>query len=71
MRVERRRDAERDIAYLLKALDTVVKDEICQRYISCCDCPLCDLGVFDVPNCREIAKLKSRLKLAYKVVETL
>ena len=71
MRVERSRDAERDIAYLLKALDTV-DDTWCAKYGgNCYKCPLGKLGVFDVPTCCEIAKVKSRLELAYKVVETL
>lgn len=71
MRVERRRDSEQDIAYLLKALDTV--DETwCVKYGgNCYECPLGKLGVFDVPTCKELAKLKSRLELAYKVVEIL
>lgn len=70
MRVKRNRDAEYNIAYLLKALETM--DEVCGRYgASCHDCPLGKLGVFDTPTCDEISKLKSRLELAYKVVETL
>ena len=71
MRVERRRDAERDIAYLLKALNTV-EETWCVRYGgNCYKCPLGKLGVFDAPTCREIAKVKSRLELVYQVVETL
>ena len=71
MIVERRIDAERDIAYLLKALDNV--DDIwCVKYGGdCYKCPLGKLGVFDAPTCHELDKLKSRLELAYKVVETL
>ena len=71
MRVERRRDSERDIAYLLKALDTV--DETwCVKYGgNCYKCPLGKLGVFEEPACHEISKLKSRLELVYRVVETL
>ena len=71
MRVDRRRDSEQDIAYLLKALDTV--DETwCAKYGgNCWKCPLGKLGVFDAPICHEIAKVKSRLELAYKVVEKL
>lgn len=71
MKVERRRDSERDIAYLLKALDTV--DETwCVKYGgNCYKCPLHKLGVFDSPTCQEVSKLKSRLELVYKVVETL
>ena len=71
MRVERNRDAARDIAYLIHALDTV--DETwCVKYGgSCYKCPLGKLGVFDVQTCYEISKVKSRLVLYYKVVETL
>ena len=71
MRVERRIDAERDIAYLLKVLDTV--DETwCSKYGGdCYKCPLGKLGAFEVPTCHELSKVKSRLELAYKVVETL
>lgn len=71
MRVERNREAERDIAYLLKALDTA--DEAwCMKYGgNCHKCPLGKLGVFDTPTCQELNKLKNRLGLVYKVVETL
>lgn len=70
MRVKRSIESERDIAYVLKALDTMV--ESCGRYgASCHDCPWGKLGVFDTPTCDEISKLKSRLELVYKVVETL
>ena len=71
MRVDRRRDSEQDIAYLLKALDTV--DETwCLKYGgNCNNCPLGKLGVFNTSTCREVFKLKSRLELVYKVVETL
>lgn len=71
MRVERNRDAERDIAYFLKALDT--RDDMwCAKYGgNCYKCPLGKLGVFDTPTCQELAKLKNRLELVYKVVETL
>ena len=71
MRVERRIDAERDIAYLLKVLDTV--DETwCAKYGgNCYKCPLGKLGVFDDTTCHEVSKLKSRLELVYKVVEVL
>lgn len=34
-------------------------------------CPLGKLGVFDTPTCQELVKLKNRLELVYKVVETL
>lgn len=71
MRVERSRDAERDIAFLVKALD--IRHELwCAKYAgNCYKCPLGKLGVFDAPTCHEIAKLKSRLELVYKVVETI
>ena len=71
MRVERSRDAERGITCLLRALYTV--DETwCVKYSrNCCECPLGKLGVFDTLTCHEVYKLKSRLELAYKVVETL
>lgn len=71
MRVERRRDSERDIAYLLKALDTV--DETwCVKYGgNCYKCPLGNLGVLETQTCNELGKLKSRLELVYKVVEML
>ena len=71
MRVERSRDAERDIAYMLHALD-IAGDTWCVKYAgNCYKCPLGKLGVFDSPTCHEVSKLKSRLELAYKVVETL
>ena len=71
MRVERNRDAERNIAYLLKALD-ICDETWCVKYGgNCHKCPLGKLGVFDTPTCQELAKLKSRLELVYKVVETL
>ena len=69
MNIKRESRTQLDIAQIIMALD--IKDEICQRYSSCWDCPLWELGVFDAPTCREIAKVKSRLELAYKVVETL
>ena len=71
MRVDRRRDSEQDIAYLLKALDTV-NETWCVKYGGNCNkCPLGKLGVFDTPTCHEVSKLRSRLELVYKVVETL
>lgn len=71
MRVERSRDTERDIAYLLKALDTVYVT-CCAKYGgNCYECPLGSLGVLETPTCHEVSKLKSRLELVYKVVETL
>lgn len=70
MRVKRSREAERDIAHMLKALDSMI--EACMRYGSnCYECPLGKLGVFETPTCSEVSKVKSRLELAYKVVETL
>lgn len=71
MRVERNRGAERDIAFLLKALDTV--DEAwCSKYRgNCYKCPLGKLGVFDTPTCHELTKVRNRLELVYKVVETI
>lgn len=69
MRVKRNRDAERDIAYVLKALDSI--DEPCRRYGgNCYECPLGLLGVFETRTCQKISELKSRLELIYRVVET-
>lgn len=71
MRVERNRGTERDIAYLLKALDTVY-DACCEKYGgNCYECPLGSLGVLQTQTCYEVSRLKSRLELVYKVVETL
>ena len=71
MKVERRRDVERDIAYLLKALDAVY-ETCCEKYGgNCYECPLGCLGVFETQTCQEISKVKSRLELVYRVVETL
>ena len=71
MRVERNRDLELDIAYLLKALDTVY-ETCCEKYgENCYECPLGSLGVLETQTCRELGKVKSRLELVYKVVETL
>ena len=69
MSIKRESRTQLDIVQIIRALD--IKDEICQRYSNCCDCPLCELRVFDAPTCREIDKVKNRLELAYKVVETL
>lgn len=70
MRVKRSRDAECHVAYVLKALDTMA--DTCVHYGgNCYECPLGKLGVFDTPTCQEVSKLKSRLELTYKVVETL
>ena len=71
MRVERNREVERDIAYLLKALD-IVYETCCEKYgTNCYECPLGNLGVLETQTCHELGKLKSRLELIYKVVETL
>lgn len=71
MRVERNRNAASDIAYLLTALDTVY-ETCCQKYGgNCYECPLGCLGVLETQTCYEVSKLKSRLELVYKVVETL
>ena len=71
MKVERSRDTERDIAYLLKALDTEY-ETCCEKYgENCYKCPLGNLGVLGTQTCHEVYKLKSRLELVYKVVETL
>ena len=71
MNVERSRDAERDIAYLIKVLDTVY-ETCCEKYGgSCYECPLGSLGVLQTQTCYEISRLKKRLELVYKVVETL
>lgn len=71
MRVERSRDAERDIAYLLKALDTLY-ETCCEKYGgNCYECPLGSLGVLETQTCHELGKLKRRLELVYRVVETL
>lgn len=71
MRVERSRDVERDIAYLLKALN-IVDESWCRKYKgNCYKCPLGKLGVFNAPTCDELVKLRSRLELVFKVVETL
>ena len=71
MKVERNRDAARDIAYIVHALD--IAGEIwCVKYGgNCYKCPLSKLGVFDTNTCDEVSKLKRRLELVYKVVETL
>lgn len=70
MRVKRNRLAECDTAYVLKSLET--KDNACGRYgTNCYECPKGKLRVFDEPTYHELAKLKNRLELVYKVVETL
>lgn len=71
MNIERSIDTARDIAYLLKELDTVY-ETCCDRYGgNCYECPLGSLGVLQTQTCYEVNKLKSRLELVYKVVETL
>ena len=71
MNVKRNRDVERDIAYLLKALDTVY-ETCCEKYGGdCYECPLGSLDVLQTQTCYEVSRLKSRLELVYKVVETL
>lgn len=71
MRVERNRGIERDIAHLLTALDTVY-ETCCERYGGVCyECPLGTLDVLQTQTCYEVSRLKKRLELAYKVVETL
>lgn len=71
MRVERSRDLERDIAYLLKALDTVY-ETYCEKYgENCYECPLGSLGVLGTQTCYKVSKPKSRLELVYRVVETI
>ena len=71
MKVERNRDLASDIVYMVHALD--IAGEIwCVKYSgNCYKCPLGKLGVFDAPTCHEISKLKGRLELVYRVVETL
>ena len=68
MNVKREARTQVDIAQIMRALH--IKDEICQRHI-CHECPFGKLGVFDTPTCEELAKLRSRLELVYRVVETL
>lgn len=71
MRIDRSRDVERDIACLLNALDTVY-ETCCEKYGgNCYECPLGSLGVLQTQTCYEVSRLKSRLELIYKVVETL
>lgn len=71
MKVERSRDAEHDIAHLIKVLDNVY-ERCCEKYDgNCYECPLGRLGVLGTQTCYEVSRLKSRLELVYKVVETL
>lgn len=69
MTINRDKQTQLDMAQILKALD--LKDEICQRYTSCDECPLDRLRPFDSRTCDEISKLSKRLALAYKIVEAL
>lgn len=58
MRIERSRDTERDIAYLIHALD-IVGDIWCEKYgENCYECPLGSLGVLVTQTCYEVYKLK-------------
>lgn len=69
MTINRDKQTQLDMAQILKALD--IKDEICQRYTRCDECPLDRLRPFDSRTCDEISKLSKRLALAYKIVEAL
>lgn len=69
MTMNRDKQTQLDMAQILKALD--IKDEICQRYTRCDECPLDRLRPFDSRTCDEISKLSKRLDLAYKIVEAL
>ena len=69
--VKRSQDAERDISYLIKAMDIVGETWCSKNRGNCYKCPLGKLGVFDNRTCNEFVKLISRLELVYKVVETL
>lgn len=71
MNIKRDRGLAYDIAQIIEALDTVY-ETCCEKYgVNCYECPLGSLGVFETKTCYEVSKLKSRLDLAYKVVETL
>lgn len=69
MTINRDKQTQLDMAQILKALD--IKNEICQRYTRCDECPLDRLRPFDSRTCDEISKLSKRLALAYKIVEAL
>lgn len=69
MTIKYDRQTQFDMIQILKALD--IKDEICQRYTRCDECPLDRLRPFDSRTCDEISKLSKRLALAYKIVEAL
>ena len=71
MDIKRDRGLAYDIAQIIEALDTVY-DTCCDKYGgNCYECPLGSLGVLGTQTCYEVSKLKSRLELVYKVVETL
>lgn len=61
-------DYDKDIAQVLKALDT---EKFCLRSKNCTNCSLGKLNVFQTRTCDEIKKLNTRLILAYEVVKTL
>ena len=69
MNIKREARTQIEIAQIIRVLD--IKDEICERYRSCYDCPLSELEVLETRTCGEIDKLTKRLDLAYKVVEML
>ena len=69
MNIKREARTQIEIAQIIRVLD--IKDEICERYRSCYDCPLSKLEVLETRTCDEIDKLIKRLDLAYKVVEML
>ena len=67
--IKREARTQVDIAQIIRVLD--IKDEICQHYTRCDECPLGKLDVLETRTCDEIDKLAKRLDLAYKVVQTL
>lgn len=69
MNIKREARTQIEIVQIIRVLD--IKDEICERYRSCYDCPLSKLEVLETRTCDEIDKLTKRLDLAYKVVEML
>lgn len=69
MNIKREARIQIEIVQIIRVLD--IKDEICERYRSCYDCPLSKLEVLETRTCDEIDKLTKRLDLAYKVVEML
>lgn len=70
MEIKRDRQTAYDIAQIIKALDDF-DDKMCNRFVSCNECPLNSLGLFDTRTCYEITQLVNRLDLAYRVVETI